>query len=115
MESKWNIVNLQSFSSTGTVVNVSYNVIFKLEDSTIRYSSDINLPVPPENDDEFIPYSDLTEELVITWVKSTLGDEKIAALENEYLLMLQEKSANTQEYSNGSPWRKSSEERIAKM
>jgi hypothetical protein len=41
----------------------------------------ISLPHKDHNDPTFIPYDDLTEEIVIGWVKDEMGANQVAAYE----------------------------------
>ena len=49
-----------------------------------------------------IPYADLTEELVIGWVKAALGDETLAAMDSSLAAQIAEQKAPSK--ATGTPW-----------
>ena len=56
------------------------------------------------NLDDFVEYDDLTEEIVIGWLKGALGDAKVAEIEAEALAKLEEKLNPTSETVDVFPW-----------
>ena len=96
----WAIANMEHYTSDGVVFTVHYTV--NAEDGT--YSSgaygSIGLEKPdPEN---MIPYSQLTPEIVIGWVKGHFGEEKVEEVEAALQAQLDEKHAPSTE--PGLPW-----------
>ena len=112
METIWNISDLQRSSSDDVVTEVSYKVIFKMGDAECRHTDSIALPAPSE-ENGFIEYQNLDEELIIGWVKSTMGDDALAELEARYESFLQDNIQKNQEFLNGAPWHMSREEKKA--
>ena len=56
-----------------------------------------------ERPETLIPYADLTEELVIGWVKEKIGgDEKVAEIEAALQAQLDEQRAPSK--ASGTPW-----------
>ena len=49
-----------------------------------------------------IPYSDLTESTVIDWVKTSIGDEALTAMEASYDSQIAEQQAPSK--ATGTPW-----------
>ena len=49
-----------------------------------------------------IPYADLTEEVVIGWVKTALGEESVAAIDVALTAQIVEQQAPTK--ATGTPW-----------
>lgn len=98
----WSIANLDRELESGKITTVHYTV--STTDGTYQsgaYGS-IGLEAPAEGD-PVIPYSELTPETVIGWVKEKLGgpekiDEIHAALENQILEQRQPSKAS------GLPW-----------
>jgi len=82
METIWKITNLKRIPGNDLVIEAEYGVTFKLEDEMDRRFGVVTLE-GDANDPNFVPYADLTEELVIGWVKSVLGAESVAALEGQ--------------------------------
>lgn len=95
----WTINNLGSTVADGVVFVVNYE--FTATDGT--YLSGIQdfmeLDAPAEGD-TIIPYSDLTEETVISWVQERISDETIA----EWKIEFQEDLVRQSTVQNGKPW-----------
>jgi len=49
-----------------------------------------------------IPYADLTEEIVIGWVKTALGEEAVAAIDTSLAANIAEQKAPSK--ATGTPW-----------
>jgi hypothetical protein len=68
----WSIRALiQRNDDSGTVIRVNYTV--NSTDGTISTKSQGGVELQTENIENFIAYEDLTEELVLGWVKEKLG------------------------------------------
>lgn len=78
-EITWNIANLERQLASGAVYTVHYTI--DAFDGTYRSSAygSIGLEAPEEN--EMIPYADLTKETVVGWVKEKLTMEKVDEIE----------------------------------
>tara|TARA_Y100001963_G_scaffold59531_1_gene83269 strand:- start:121 stop:447 length:327 start_codon:yes stop_codon:yes gene_type:complete len=70
----WQVNTLQRELADGYVSKVIYRV--NGEDGTYKFraTGEVDLPKP----DTLIPYADLTEEVVLGWVKAKLNDQKDA-------------------------------------
>ena len=70
----WQVNTLQRELADGCVSKVIYRV--NGEDGTYKFraTGEVDLPKP----DTLIPYADLTEEVVLGWVKAKLNDQKDA-------------------------------------
>ena len=55
-----------------------------------------------EDNVNLIPYNDLTEEIVIGWVKTALGEESIAAIDIALAAQIAEQQTPSQ--ASGTPW-----------
>ena len=105
METNWKILNLKRKPENGLVIEVTYVMNFKLEDESDRKIGMIKLE-GNENDPNFIPFEELTEEVVLDWVKSELGEEKIEEIESHHKSIMEgriERKANP-ESLQGLPW-----------
>ena len=95
----WTINNLGSTVADGVVFVVNYE--FTATDGT--YLSGIQdfmeLDAPAEGD-TIIPYSDLTEETVISWVQERISDETIA----EWKIEFREDLDRQKSVRFGKPW-----------
>ena len=96
----WKVANMERELSDGVVFTVHYTVTrFKDGEQAGAYGSlGFEAPEP----DALIPYADLTEEIVIGWCTSQLGDEKVAEIEAALDAQIAEKLAPTK--ADGMPW-----------
>ena len=94
----WEVNTLQRELADGYVNKVIYRV--KGTDGTYetRATGEVDLEKP----DTLVPYKDLTESIVLGWVKTKLGTDEVAAiekaLEDEIALI------NTPVTAEGKPW-----------
>lgn len=71
----WNIEDLKQLNDgTGTVCEVEYSIDSSDGEVNRRHHDIVNLNT--ENIENFISYQDLTEEIVLNWVKESLGEER---------------------------------------
>lgn len=95
----WAIANLERETADGFVFVAHYTV--SANDGT--YSSSAYGSIGFERPENLIPYADLTEELVIGWVKEALGgDEKVAEIEAALQAQLDEQHSPSK--AVGVPW-----------
>lgn len=95
----WKIAQLERETADGYVFIAHYTV--DAEHGTYRagaYGS-IGLERP---EGELIPFADLTEELVVGWVKDKLGEEQVENIEAALQAQLNEQAAPTK--AAGVPW-----------
>ena len=78
----WQIKNLDYVVSDNDQPNVVTNIHWKLLGSNGTYSSEVSGVQFVAFDDEksFVKYEDLTEQKVIKWLSSSLGEEQINSL-----------------------------------
>ena len=94
----WHVANLERETADGFVYTAHYTV--NAEDGT--YSAGAYGSLGLERPDNLIPFDDLTEEMVVGWVKDKFGDEKVAEIEAALQAQLDEKHAPTK--AAGVPW-----------
>lgn len=94
----WSITNLNSFVSDGKVYSVDYLVTGSDEQNNTATCSGI---VELTGDVE-IPYNQLTENIIIDWIKSNLGQNQIDQI-SAYLENLIIEQVNPTKAS-GVPW-----------
>lgn len=95
----WTINQLDRETADGYVFTAHYSV--NAADDT--YSSGAYGSIGFERPDTLIPFSDLTEELVIGWVKEKIGgDEKVQEIEAALQAQLDEQRTPTK--ASGLPW-----------
>lgn len=95
----WGIVNLERELSDGYVFKVDYSICARRNDIYVNKIFSIDLDRPEA---ELIPYEDLTEELVVQWVKDKVDPEFISNEQAELLKKVQERE--TPKVGKGLPW-----------
>ena len=97
----WQVNTLQRELADGYVNKVIYRVNGEDGTYTFRATGEVALPKP----DTLIPYADLTEEIVLGWVKAKLEADKggtVAAIETEVENKINKQKTPT--YGTGKPW-----------
>ena len=95
----WAVANLERETLDGFVFVAHYTV--SANDGT--YSSSAYGSIGFERPENLIPYADLTEKLVIGWLKKALGgDEKVAEIEAALQAQLDEQHSPSK--AAGVPW-----------
>jgi hypothetical protein len=98
-EFTWAIANLERETADGFVFTAHYTV--NANDGT--YSSGAYGSIGLQRPDNLIPFADLTEDLVVGWVKEALGgDEKVAEIEAALQAQIDEQRAPSK--AAGVPW-----------
>ena len=98
-EFTWAIANLERETADGYVFCAHYTV--SANDGT--YASSAYGSIGFQRPDDLIPFADLTEELVVGWVKQALGgDEKVAEIEAALQAQIDEQRAPSK--AAGVPW-----------
>lgn len=100
-EFTWRIAQLERNTADGVVFTAHYTVDAKDEAYSAGAYGSIGLEQPdPET---MIPFSDLTEEIVVDWVKEKLGgEEKVEEILAALQAQLDEQHAPTK--ATGLPW-----------
>jgi hypothetical protein len=94
----WNIANLEREVADGFVYTAHYTIDAK--DDT--YSAGAYGSIGFERPDTLIPFADLTQEIVVGWVKDALGTEKVTDIEVALQGQLNEQRNPTK--AAGLPW-----------
>jgi len=98
----WAVANLERETSDGYVFTVHYTV--NAADGTYTSGAYGSLGLErPEGD--MVPFADLTEEIVIGWVKDKFGDEKVTEIEAALQAQLDEQRHPSK--ASGVPWQAS--------
>jgi len=95
---EWKIAQLERETEDGFVFTAHYTV--GANDGT--YASSAYGSLGFERPDNLIPFADLTEEIVIGWVKDQFGDEKVAEIEAALQSQIDEQRNPTK--AAGVPW-----------
>jgi len=95
----WAIDNLERETADGFVMTAHYTV----SAADDAYSSSAYGSIGFERPESLIPFADLTEDLVVGWVKEALGgDEKVAEIEAALQSQINEQRTPTK--ASGKPW-----------
>lgn len=95
----WRVANLERETSDGYVFTVHYTVDAKDDTYSAGAYGSVGLDRPESG---MIPFSELSEELVVSWVKEKFGSEKVAEIEAALQAQLDEQRNPTK--SSGVPW-----------
>jgi len=99
-EIKWHIANLERETEDGFVFTAHYTVDAVTEDGA--YRSGAYGSASFERPENLIPFADLTEDLVVQWVKEALGTDKVLEIGQALLNQLEEQRHPTK--AAGVPW-----------
>ena len=94
----WKIANLERETEDGFVFTAHYTV--NADDGT--YTSGAYGSLGFERPDNLVPFSQLTEATVISWVKEKLGEEKVTEIEAALQSQINEQKHPTK--AAGVPW-----------
>jgi hypothetical protein len=97
----WAIVQLERHTADGIVYTAHWTVNATTEGASAGAYGSIGLESPAEGD-PIIPFEDLTEEIVIGWVKEKLGEEQVEATEAALATQIAEQL--TPKSASGVPW-----------
>lgn len=95
----WKIAQLERETADGYVYTAHYTVDAKDDVYSAGAYGSIGFERP---EGELIPFSDLTEELVVGWVQEQLGEEKVSEVEAALQTQLDEQASPTK--AAGLPW-----------
>jgi hypothetical protein len=95
----WSIANLERETADGCVFAVHYTVDAKDDTYSAGAYGSIGLERP---EGDMTPFSDLTPEILIGWVKDKLTEEKVAEIEAALQAQLDEQHAPSK--ASGLPW-----------
>jgi hypothetical protein len=95
----WHIAQLERETADGYVFTAHYTIDANDGTYTAGAYGSLGFERP---EDDLIPFADLTEEIVIGWVKEKFGDEKVAEIEAALQAQLDEQRQPTR--ASGLPW-----------
>jgi hypothetical protein len=95
----WKVAQLERETSDGYVFTVHYTVDAKDDTYSAGAYGSIGLERP---EGDMVPFADLTEEMVIDWVKKKFGDEKVAEIEDALQAQIEEQHQPSK--AAGVPW-----------
>jgi hypothetical protein len=95
----WHIAQLERETADGYVFTAHYTIDANDGTYTAGAYGSLGFERP---EDDLIPFADLTEEIVIGWVKEKFGEEKVAEIEAALQAQLDEQRQPTR--ASGLPW-----------
>lgn len=105
MTKTWKVIDLEKLTLSETVIKIIYSLT--IDNGIVSHKMVQNVTLErTEDSPEFIPFAELTEEIVLEWVKSKLGEEGISNLEQRLLNILPvlEERLNRPQTERGLPW-----------
>jgi hypothetical protein len=97
----WTVNTLERTTADGIVFTVHYSVDAADDTYSAGAYGSIGLDAPAEGD-TVIPYADLTEEVVVGWVKAKLGEEQVTQVQTALQNQIDEQ--RTPSKAAGIPW-----------
>lgn len=101
----WNVANMERQLADGTVFTVHYTVTAeRTANNGDVYTAGAygSIGLDTSDKENFIPYDQLTEEIVIGWTKEKLGEETVANMQASLSANLDQQQTPTQ--AAGVPW-----------
>ncbi len=100
----WKILDMEHKTSDGFVIKVTS--VYEKQDGPGYASELLNNNFEEVPGPEFIPYEDLTENIVIGWVKDSLGPAEVLAIESrvDTLAATKKEYIENPPVENGKPW-----------
>ena len=95
----WSIVDMERHTVDGYVHQVAYRVDGSEDGYFACFTSKAFLTRPV---DELVPFEDLTEALVLSWIQDLIGTEAVAAIERGIEAELQDQISPR--VAHGLPW-----------
>jgi len=96
------ITNLVRHSENNSVAMVYYQVSLSKNGKTVTSDHNVSLFQKDSNDATFIPFEQLNEELIITWIKNILPENYFKEIEED--LNNQLNNPPVPPFINGLPW-----------
>lgn len=105
MKTTWKIIDLKSRIADGFVIAVTYTCKAQLDDLVARIVGELPLTGDP-SDPGFVPFEYLTEEDVLQWVKDSLGQAQVTAIEKSLQdnVTAQKAQRDAETVTSGLPW-----------
>jgi hypothetical protein len=96
---KWTITDLERKTSDGYVYRAFWKIIATYENTETGIHGSVEFPRTAD----FIPFEDLTEDIIVSWTKNQLGPRSVNSLEETVVHELELKISPIT-FSTGLPW-----------
>lgn len=100
----WGVANLERQVSDGVVYTAHWTLTAErvVGEETLSAGAYGSIGLGEPDPQAFIPYEDLTLEIVTNWIKETLGEEQVESMEQGLSSLLDEKEHPQK--ATGVPW-----------
>jgi hypothetical protein len=98
----WKVNDVESVIADGGVTNVKWSCSASGEAGEYAVNGGEAILEPDATSSEFVSYDDLTESVVMGWVKDSLGEEEVASIEE--VLTAKVTAQMTPVKQTGLPW-----------
>jgi hypothetical protein len=81
---EWSISQLESYPTFEDYIDVVFNVHWRVHarDDVYETSAYGTQNISYDGNSSFVQYSDLTETMIVNWVKGSMGAKRVASLES---------------------------------
>ena len=104
MATKWKVLSTGKEKNSDCITEVLYECKISTKLGYAKKLGHIEFSIEEEVDPNYIPFEDLTEKVVLGWVKDNLGKEGVKAIEEKVKQKYDKKIAYT-EVEQGVPWK----------
>ena len=98
---EWNIAQLERHLKDGAVFTAHWTVNLQDQGESAGCYGSIGFTVT-ENPENFIPYENLTKQIVVGWVQDAMGEEQVSNIGTSLHAQIQQKLHPTN--AQGIPW-----------
>ena len=98
----WKVNDVESVIADGGVTNVKWSCSASGEAGEYAVNGGEAILEPDVTSSDFISYDDLTESVVMGWVKDSLGEEEVASIEEVLTAKVTAQMSPTSQ--TGLPW-----------
>jgi len=98
----WSIVDLERRADSGMVIAAHWKLTAGEWPRTVHLQGAVMLPPKDPMNKSFIPFENLTEDVILNWVKAQLGKEQVLELETSVQRQLE--NLNNPDIVKGLPW-----------
>jgi hypothetical protein len=105
MVTTWEIFDIEYQTTDGLVIDIGYRCTAQLDTFIATSIGQLSL-VGNSSAEGFIPYTDLTETIVMGWVTASLGEEKVVEIETTLQNKVNSHKAakDAETVKSGLPW-----------
>jgi hypothetical protein len=105
MTTTWKILDTKYQIEDGLIIKVVYRCVAQLDNFLDIKMGELELTGDPTSSD-FVPFDNLTETTILGWVKTSLGEQQVTAIETELQNNVTARKAaqDAQTTKQGLPW-----------